>query len=85
VLEAATEFFELRTVVDAEDGADDDVEGDGLHLVMDREGTAERPARDRAAGAVTHEPAVDVHPLAVERWRHQLALAQMALAVEHQE
>jgi hypothetical protein len=52
---------------------------------MDREGTAERPARDRAAGAVTHEPAVDVHPLAVERWRHQLALAQMALAVEHQE
>src|SRR5262249_62167531 len=40
VLEAATEFGELRTVVDAEDGADDDVEGDGLHLVMDRGGTA---------------------------------------------
>src|SRR4029077_19962000 len=65
--------------------ADDDVERDRLHLTMEREGLADRPAVDGTHGDITHETPVDVHALAVKRRAHQAALVQMPLPVEDEE
>src|SRR5262249_60255110 len=72
---------ESRPLVHAEDGAEDDVEGDRLHLVVNREGLPDGPRVDHAVRDLAHETPVDVHPLAVERRRHEAPLPVMALAV----
>src|SRR5581483_2488149 len=76
---------ERRALVDAEHGAEDHVERDALHLLVDRERLPDRPARDRLLGDLAHEAPVDVHPLAVERRRHPATLAEVALAVEDED
>ena len=83
--DALPDAGEARALVHPEHGAEDDVEGDRLHLVMDREGLPEGPAVDHAVGDLAHDAAVDVHPLAVERRCHQASLAVMALAVQQQD
>ena len=45
---------------------------------------AARPALDLALGHLAHELAVALHPLAVERRQHQLALAHVRALVEQQ-
>ena len=78
-------MVELVGLVDAEDGAQDHLEGDRLHLVMDRKRSPERPAIDHLVGDVAHEAPVELHALAVERRRHQAPLADVRRAVEHQQ
>jgi hypothetical protein len=71
--------------VDAEHGAEDDVERDALHLGLDGEGPAEGPAIDGALGQVAHRLGIGLHALAVERRQHEPALAQVAGTVQQQE
>ena len=72
-------------VLDAEDGAHDDLERDRLRVRAQREGLARGPRRDRALGRLAHDLAVAVDALAVEGGQHQLALAHVLVAVEQQQ
>jgi hypothetical protein len=83
-LDERPEGPEHALLIDAEDGAQDHVERDRLHLAVDGERPADLPAFDHADRALAHQPAVDVHALAVERRAHQAALLEVALAVEHE-
>ena len=57
--------IELGAVLEAEDGAQDCLEGDRLHGAMKGERASDRPRVDRAVGDVPHERAVGLHALAV--------------------
>src|SRR5215469_1834101 len=53
--------------------------------MVDRERKPEGPPLEDAPHALADEPAVDVHPFAVEWRRHEPAFAQVALAVEDEQ
>ena len=59
-----------RGVGDAEDRAQDDLEGDGLHAGVRRERPVRRPARDLALGRLADDRLVGAHAVAVERRQH---------------
>ena len=71
-------------ILDAEDGAHDHLERDRLRVRHRRHALADRPARELLLGRFRHEVAVALHPLAVERRQHELALAHVRGTVEQQ-
>ena len=83
--QALPQPHELGSLVDPEDRAQDHVEGDRLHLVVNGERTADRPRVDHAVGDVPDDAAVDVDALAVERRQQELPLAEVALAIEDED
>ncbi len=74
-----------RLLADAEDGREDDLQGDRLHPRAQLVGGAGGPAVDLLGGDRRHRLAVALHALAVERRQQQLALAQMGLLVEDED
>ena len=70
--------------VDAEDGAQDHLQGDRLHRGLDCELATAGPGGDRALGHSAHRLRVGLHPLAVEGRQQQAALAQVLATVEQQ-
>ena len=68
--------------VEAEDGAQDDLEGQALHPRLHLRGLAARPALDLADGGLLHQPGEGLHLLAVEGGEHQLALLHVLGLVE---
>lgn len=69
-------------VVDAEDCAQDDDQGDALHLALHRKRPAHGPIGHHPLGDLLHDSAVDVHAIAVEGRQEEAALAEMARPVE---
>ena len=68
-----------------EHGAQDDVQGDPLHVSVNREHLPNRPAVDRAVRDLPHDVAVQAHALAVKRRHEQLALAPVPRAVKQKD
>ena len=72
-------------VLDPEDGAQDHLEGDRLHAGVQRELRLARPARDRALGRLADRVLVAPHALAMKRRQHELAPAQVLVALLKQQ
>ncbi len=84
--ERVAQWREVRIVgADAEHGAHDDVERDRLSRRVERERPADRPAVDLARGRVAHRFAVCAHAVAMKRRQHQPSLAQVTVAIEHEQ
>jgi hypothetical protein len=64
---------ESGSFVHAEDGAQDDLEGEAPQLGMDRKRPTDGPAVDHPIGDVAHDRAVGLDALAVERRLHHAA------------
>ncbi len=77
--------LESLAAIEAEDRAQDHLEGELLHVGMERDRAAGRPALDLGSGDVGHEAAQRLHLLAVEGRQHQLPLGQMAILVEQED
>jgi len=75
---------EARPLLDAEDGAEDDVERDPLGVRVESEGPAHREARHSLLRYRDHRTGVGEHALAVEGRHQEPALAQVLAAVEEQ-
>ena len=72
-------------VLDPEHRAQDHLERDRLHARWSGNRSPERPGGDLALGRLGHHRLVGAHPLAVERRQHQLAPAQVLLALEQEQ
>ena len=77
--------LEPLALLEAEHGAEDDLERDRLHPGSQPVRLAARPALDLLAGDLGHQLAVALHPLAVERGQQQLALFHVRALVEQQQ
>jgi hypothetical protein len=81
---AAHQRAQLRFAIGvegSEHAARDDAQRDLGHGVVQRQLLADAPAVDGIVDRLAHEAAVAGQHLAVQRWRHELAIAPMALAV----
>ena len=85
VIEAGAQLARSLAVLDAEDSADDHVERDALQHGVDADLPTERQGIDRPLRDLAHRVAVGDHALAVEGRQHETSLAQVAVAVEHEE
>jgi hypothetical protein len=83
-VERRAQTVQALPLLEAEDGAQDDLEGDGLHARSEREALAGGPRRDLPLGHHLHERAVALHPLPVERREQQPPLAQVLRPVEQE-
>jgi len=72
-------------ISNAEDGPQDDPQGDPLHRRVQRERLAGPPRVDLGVPELAQHVAVDAHPLAVKRCQQELAAAQVRLLVEPQD
>ena len=79
--EALGELVVALPFLDAEDRAQDHLERDRLHRRVEGELLALAPAGDRVAGHLFDHVLVGAHALAVERRQHQLAAAQVLVAL----
>ena len=80
--EAGADRLEPRPRVEAEHGAQDDLEGQRLEAGMQLDRCVARPALDLALGHLGDEPGERLHLLAVEGGQHQLALREVRALVE---
>ena len=79
------EPVERRAFVDAEHGAQDHSQRDGVHAGERGRGHPGRPGGDLPAGRLPDEILVGAHPLAMERWQDELAATQVLVSVEQQQ
>ena len=80
--QTVAEGVESLAGVEAEDGAQDDLERQRLEARMQGDRLVLRPARHLALGHLLHEPRQPLHLLAVEGGQHQLPLAEVGPFVE---
>ena len=73
-----------RAFVNAEHDSQDHLQGELLHSRRELEWLVDRPGSDLALGDLLHERHVPAHPVAVERRKQQLALAEVIGTVEKQ-
>ena len=83
--QGVAQLVQALALAGAEDGAQDDLQGQRLHARAQRVGLAARPALDLTLGDRGHDRLVGLHALAVERRQQQLALTDVPLLVEHQQ
>ena len=79
--QAIAQTLAARVVLDPEDRPQDHLERDRLHARVERELGAQRPGRDGALGRLADHLLVGAHALAVKRRQHQLAAAQVLVAL----
>jgi hypothetical protein len=82
--EQGAQALEPGSLGDAEDHAQDHLEGDRLHARMDGELLSQRPGVDLDVDDLLHDRLVGAHPLTVEGRQHQLAMGEVVGALQHQ-
>jgi hypothetical protein len=84
-VEALGELGHGRRIVDAEDGAEDDVEGDPLGEVVDGDGLSFAPCRGGSGAAIEDGAAVGAHARALEGRGEESAEAAVRGAADEDE
>ena len=85
LVSSAAQALQPRPLGDAEDDAQDHLQGDRLHARVDRELLAQRPGVDLGVDDLLEDRLVGAHPLAVEGGQHQLAVGEVVGALEQQQ
>ena len=83
--EVAAQILPALVVLHAEHSAQDHLERDRLHWRSGVEGAANRPRGQLPLGRLGHHRLVCPHPFAVKGRQHELAAAQVLVALQQQE